>query len=95
MEEEGDGNGTIKDLRTKLWKVEGREMDQPWVNYGWKAGEVSTISTGWIDANLYQNNAVEDKLHALYVPEDKRHPLKCTSHGLDYLDNLNPEGNKG
>jgi len=40
LDDEGDGSGTIKDLRNKLWRVEGREMNQPWVQYAWKDGAV-------------------------------------------------------
>lgn len=39
-EEEGDGSGSIKDFRTKMWRLAREEAEDAWVPYEWREGEV-------------------------------------------------------
>jgi DNA-directed RNA polymerase-3 subunit RPC5 len=40
-DEEGDGSGSIKDFRTKMWNLAGADAADDWVPYQWREGEVS------------------------------------------------------
>lgn len=41
VEDEGDGSGSIKDFRNKMWRLAQEEQDDTWVAYDWREGEVS------------------------------------------------------
>lgn len=38
----GDGSGSIKDFRNKMWELAAKDAGDDWVPYQWREGEVST-----------------------------------------------------
>jgi hypothetical protein len=42
-EEEGDGSGSLKDFRNKMWRLAKEEEEDTWVPYEWKEDQVSEV----------------------------------------------------
>jgi len=88
-EEENDGSGSIKDFREKMRSTNEVLTREEWIPYEWKEGDVSVgsrrhkvvVYVRWADAQ-----DTLPQLQELYLAEDKRVRLQCSTRGLDYLD---------